>query len=159
MNGRFPWPVQYEATLTFSVVGMDHNVVCFMLIVSFNLFGCLPSIQFGDIQFILLHLLYFLLDLYLYLNLISSLPARTLRLFHLSPPPAHHPLYPSVSCIYYTYITHTFLMCDSFLDHFTLEMEAVWSSKMSGTTPSDKLSHWRRLESSARSVWEPQIYK
>lgn len=33
MNGRFPGPVQYETTLTFSVVGMEHNVVSFMLII------------------------------------------------------------------------------------------------------------------------------
>jgi len=90
---------------------------------------------------------------------ISNLPARTLRIFHLSPLLAHHLLDPSVSCIYHTCITHTFFMCGSFLDHLTLKMEAVWSSKMSGTTPSDTVSHWRRLESSARSLWEPQIYK
>jgi hypothetical protein len=63
MNGRFPWPIQDEATLTFSVLGMEHSVMCLCL-----LFGCLPSIQFADIQFIFFHLLYFWLDLYLHLT-------------------------------------------------------------------------------------------
>jgi len=40
--------------------------------------------------------------------LISNLPARTLRIFHLSPLLAHHPLDPSVSCVCHAYIKHFF---------------------------------------------------
>jgi len=40
-------------------------------------------------------------------------------------PTGSPPSQSTASCIYHTYITYTFFMCGSFLDHFTLKMEAV----------------------------------
>jgi hypothetical protein len=39
VNGRFPWCIQDQASPTVNVVGVEHSVMYFMHIISFNLFG------------------------------------------------------------------------------------------------------------------------
>jgi hypothetical protein len=130
-----------------------HEVFEIILCLLFDIIYLVVYVQFS----LLTSNLYFCIFCILHLIYFCILP-------HFQPPsqntealppltPTGSPPSQSICFVHLPYLCNTqFFHVWLFLGpHLTLKMEAVWSSKMSGTIPSDTVSQWRTLEPSVRS--------